>query len=83
MEKRQAHHIFDKSYHPEKAYDLDNGITLCGDNKKSGNACHRAFHTIFMNSYRQKCTLEDWLHFKDVFKWCRNLKKKRKRKVKK
>jgi hypothetical protein len=27
----QAHHVYAKAVHPEKAYDLDNGVTVCAD----------------------------------------------------
>jgi len=28
--KAQAHHVYPKSIYPEKAYDLDNGVCVCG-----------------------------------------------------
>ena len=68
-ERLEAHHIYDKSYHPEKAYHLSNGVTLCGSNKKTGNACHRFFHCDFMGGYRRKCTRKDWKRFNHILRW--------------
>ncbi|MGB9937069.1 MAG: HNH endonuclease [Methanobacterium sp.] len=36
----EAHHIYDLSSHPHRAYDVDNGITLC-------EKCHKLFHKIY------------------------------------
>jgi len=68
--KLQAHHIFSKSYFPELAYDLNNGVALCG----SGNQCHVAFHTKFKKSTRHKCTREDWERFVILYKWVQSIK---------
>lgn len=68
-EKLEAHHIRDKSNHPGEAYDLDNGITLCGDNKKSGNACHRTFHVVFKGGYRRKCDEKDFERFRQMIRY--------------
>jgi len=65
-EKLQAHHLADKSYHPELAYDLDNGVTLCNSNKKDGHSCHKAFHIYFKGSYRKKCSIEDFCQFAKI-----------------
>lgn len=70
-EKLQAHHIFDKSYHPDKAYDLDNGITLCSSDKVNGHKCHQTFHVMFMGGFRKKCTIDDWIKFLKVIAWVR------------
>lgn len=74
-ERLEAHHIFDKSYHPELAYDISNGITLCGASKKTGSACHRAFHITFKGGYRRKCTQMDWDHFRRLVSWAVTTKK--------
>lgn len=65
--KLQAHHIFSKSYFPELAYDLENGITLCS----VGNACHSRFHNMFMQGTRRKCDRKDWDRFLEVVGWSR------------
>lgn len=65
----QAHHIYDKSNHPEMAYDLINGVTLCSSNRKDGHSCHVVFHNVFKGGYRRKCTLKDWERFKKLIKW--------------
>ena len=67
----QAHHIFDKSNHPEMAYDIENGVTLCSSNKSDGNSCHVVFHNTFKGGYRRKCTLKDWERFKKLIKWAK------------
>lgn len=62
-EKLEAHHLADKTYHPELVLDLNNGIALCNGNKKGGSACHMLFHTKFRGSYRMKCTKEQFEKF--------------------
>lgn len=62
-EKLQAHHMNDKSYHPEERFELDNGVTLCGSNKVDGHACHKTFHINFRGTYRMKCTKEEFEKF--------------------
>lgn len=54
-----AHHIEDGSNHPEGRTDIKNGITLCSE-------CHEAFHCSFKSSYREKCTMKDWLNFLEL-----------------
>lgn len=66
--KLQAHHLNSKSYFPEEAYDLDNGIALCG----SGPACHSKFHNLLMQGTRKKCTKEDWQRFLLLVKWSKS-----------
>lgn len=73
-EKLQAHHINSKSYFPELAYDLDNGVALCSDNKKTGNRCHIVYHTRFHQGTRYKCTRKDWERFVDLARWFVNMK---------
>ena len=68
-ESLQAHHIFDKSYHPELAYELSNGIALCGNDEKTGNHCHSFYHNAFMGGTRYKCTLRDWHKFTRLVNW--------------
>lgn len=46
----QAHHIYQKSDHPERAYDLDNGISVCGRH-------HQPLIHTTRESYR------DWILF--------------------
>lgn len=72
-EKLQAHHLNSKSYFPEEAYDVSNGVTLCGDDKKTGNKCHITFHTKFKQTFRHKCTRKDWARFVVLVHWARNL----------
>ena len=71
-ERLQAHHIFDKTYHPKLAYDLANGIALCGSNKKTGNSCHSTFHNQYMGGTRRKCTQRDWIKFVRLVNWSKN-----------
>jgi len=56
LQNRQAHHINSFSYFEELQYKEDNGVCLCRD-------CHIQFHTNFKNSFREKCTIKDWLNF--------------------
>jgi len=52
----QAHHIYVKAIYPEKAYDLDNGICVCGP-------CHQP---------RIHSTVDSWRKFIPMFKaWLR------------
>jgi hypothetical protein len=71
MERREAHHVYCKSYYPELAYDLANGVTLCGSDKKTGNRCHHAFHILYKLGYRKKCTRDDWERFVRLAEWGR------------
>lgn len=48
-----AHHLDNYLNHPEKRYDLSNGVTLCRE-------CHIGFHAI----YGQDCTAADYADFK-------------------
>lgn len=70
-ENLEAHHLYDKSHFPEFALDMDNGVTLCGSSKRTGNACHMAFHTKFMGDYRRSCTRVDFKRFERIVKWAR------------
>ena len=63
-EHRHAHHIEDGSNHPEHRFDESNGVTLCKD-------CHMQFHCNYKHSYRQKCTMKDWMNF---FSLCEYIK---------
>jgi len=53
---RTAHHIDCWSYHPDKRYDVDNGVTLCSHH-------HVLFHCSYKNSYREECTRKDYDNF--------------------
>lgn len=72
-DKLQAHHINSKSYFPEQALDLDNGITLCSSDKRKGHRCHIAFHTMFKQSFRHKCTRKDWERFVRFVRWAQKI----------
>ena len=61
MENREAHHIEDYSFHKDKRYDLDNGVTLC-------KRCHTMFHCSYKKSFRQKCTKDDWDNFLELLR---------------
>ena len=63
MDKRHAHHISDASNHPERRYDVENGVTLCNSRKNGGKACHSAYHNDFKGGYRRKCTAKDFKRF--------------------
>ena len=56
---RHAHHIQDGSNHPELRFDTNNGITLCRE-------CHKQLHCNYKKSYRQKCTMDDWMNFVEL-----------------
>jgi len=56
---RQAHHIEDGSHHKELRFIESNGVCLC-------KSCHTQFHTNFKNSFREKCTMKDWLNFNSL-----------------
>lgn len=73
-ERLEAHHINSKSYFPEQAYDLENGIALCGDNKRTGHRCHDTFHVDFMSGTRKKCTAKDWGRFVEVVRWAHSMR---------
>ena len=68
-ERLQAHHINDKSYHPNEAYNIENGVALCAGDKKDGNKCHIRFHVMFMGSFRKKCTRKDFEKFLELINW--------------
>ena len=61
----QAHHLFDKSTYPAMAYDLENGVALCG----SVDACHSSFHNRYMGGTAVSCTVMDWYRFAEMFRW--------------
>ena len=44
------------SYFPDERFDVDNGVTLCGD-------CHMNFHNNFKRSNRVSCTKYDYDNF--------------------
>ena len=69
--KLQAHHLNDKSNHPEQAYDLDNGVTLCSTKKT--NNCHSLFHNTFKGNTRRKTTKEDFDRFIVLIRNAQNL----------
>jgi hypothetical protein len=56
---RAAHHMHDGSSHPEVRFDPDNGVCLCAE-------CHMQFHCNYKKSYRQKCTMDDFINFKEL-----------------
>ncbi len=56
IKERHAHHIEDASNHPEKKYDVNNGVTLSGK-------YHRAYHTKYLKSFRCKCTKKSFIRF--------------------
>ena len=62
IHRRQAHHIEDASHNPDLRYDPDNGVCLC-------YKCHKAFHTMYKKSYREKCTMDDWCNFLDLYRF--------------
>ena len=55
-QKREAHHLNHSTYFIDERFDENNGITLC---KK----CHVHFHTTYKNSFREKCTKEDYSEY--------------------
>ena len=69
MESRNAHHLNSYSYFPNERYDVNNGVTLCGG---GANGCHSIFHNSYKNSYREKCTLKDFVNFKELLSRIKN-----------
>ena len=54
----QAHHIYPKAIYPEKAFDLYNGITVCGDH-------HQAVVHAQWTSWRKwTCMFKRWVRRK-------------------
>ena len=62
LQNRQAHHLNSASYFPDERFDISNGITLC-------SKCHSQFHCNFKKSFREKCTKDDFLNFKELVKY--------------
>ena len=65
---REAHHINHSTYFPEQRFLVENGVTLC-------RKCHSQFHTNYKSSFREKCTLKDFLNFKELIKYFKSLYK--------
>jgi hypothetical protein len=59
---RQAHHLEDGSHNPTLRFDPENGVTLC-------YKCHMALHCMYKKSYREKCTLDDFCNFTDLYRF--------------
>lgn len=55
-EKLNAHHIFNYDSYPEKALDLDNGITLC-------EKCHKKFHKLYGKKENNNKQLKEFLKY--------------------
>lgn len=55
--RMQVHHIWPKSLYPAKAYDLDNGIVLCGN-------CHNGI----VHAENAFADQRNWEHFVPMFK---------------
>ncbi len=55
-QKREAHHLNHSTYFPDERFDVNNGVTLC-------RKCHTHLHTTYKNSFREKCTKEDYEEF--------------------
>ena len=62
MKHRHAHHLEDGSRVPELRFDEDNGITLCSD-------CHTQFHCNYKKSFREKCTMDDFINFTNLISY--------------
>jgi 5-methylcytosine-specific restriction endonuclease McrA len=56
-----AHHRMDASNHPDKKFDVKNGVVLC-------HHCHLLYHTLYKGSYRKKTTNADYKRFKALCK---------------
>jgi hypothetical protein len=67
LKDRQAHHLDDATNHPDKIFDLDNGICVC-------KQCHSQFHNNFKGNYRMSCTKYDFENFKQLSEYLMNLK---------
>jgi len=63
---RQAHHLHDYSSHPWVRYEPDNGVCLCGV-----RGCHTKFHCDYKKSFKQKCTMDDFLNFKSLMEYAK------------
>ena len=61
LQNRVAHHIFDASHHPDKRFDVTNGIVLCADH-------HVTLHTDYKKNYRYKTTMDDLFNYIEVLK---------------
>lgn len=65
-QKREAHHINHSMYFVDLRFNIENGVTLCKN-------CHTQFHTNFKNSSKEKCDDNDFLNFKALSIYFRNL----------
>jgi len=66
LKNREAHHLNHATYYPEQRFEIANGITLCKN-------CHMQFHTNFLRSFREKCTLVDYDNFKQLIAYIKGL----------
>lgn len=63
---RVVHHLNSVRYFKDQIFDPDNLVTLCD---YRANNCHGLFHTVFKNSYRCKCTKEDFKRFMKIIEF--------------
>jgi len=67
LKDRVSHHLNDASNHPDKIFDLDNGVCLCYQ-------CHSQFHNNFKGNYRMSCSTYDFENYKQLSAYLMNLK---------
>ena len=65
LTRLEEHHIYPKSIHPKRAYDLDNGVTLCVK-------CHRG-----VVHAETSWDLSNWKRFVVLFNYQARLKHNR------
>ena len=66
LQDREAHHLDSYNYHPEKRYDVDNGVCLC-------RKCHTVYHCDYNRSFRVKTTRKNFEEFLKVVNYIRSL----------
>jgi len=57
----EAHHMNSWDIYTDERYDLDNGVTLCGD-------CHKQFHEIYGYGHNTRIQFDEFVKFSEALK---------------